>query len=726
MAENVGPGGERAMGTQAQLAKRLLRPRSRHRPVPGGGLLAAACALWLVLGLWGPGVPPGIDTLAHLVRTEIGLQEIFSRGHVNGWAPGTGVGSEIFLFYGPGLALLTGALRIVCLGLLSTAGAFKVLLFLSFVILPLAVASMARAFGLSRRAAALAAVLSLAVSSTYGPGIEGTFASGLVPVQVAAPFMVFALGQAVRLWLTPRPGLIARLAAAVAAVVVIHPISAVILAALGATTIVLLAVERATVDRLEATAARRRPFQPALPGLERFGLPPPERTRDAIVLSVAAAAVSAALAAFWLLPFLAHRDLRGALSGWITPGFATRIHEILDGKVLFRTHVVLFIVAAMIVALLVEPERRGRLALVLAPLVYLFIAHEIQRRYPFNEIAFQLPNRGLGYAGLVAVLPLALVLDRLARPLVRALGRPAEALLLLVAVAVAVWPMTPLRKAADDDVAEPVMAAAARELRRLVPEHARFVTERQPAEGEATNVTGPPFWLALASGRNVVNAFAPETTTAPEPMFVGDSMTTQEPEQAADRLARAGVTHVVTTSERGAAHFEGSPRFVRLWSSAPIAIFAVRPAPDRPEPSTQVSTDGPAGAEIVDLGNERLHVYVSARAPVTATLAVAWSPKWSARLDGRPVRLERASDGLLVVRVTPGTHDLRLAFGRDLWDRLGALVSAATLAGGGWLLLRRRRAPSVRPAPLRMGRLAGRTGRRAPVERDDAAIVEPS
>ena len=327
----------------------------------------------------------------------------------------------------------------------------------------------------------------------------------------------------------------------------------------------------------------------------------------------------------------------------------------------------------------------------LAPLMYLFIAHEIERRYPFNEIAFQLPNRGLGYAGLLAVLPLALALDRLAGPVMRALGRRAEVLVLVAAVGIAVWPMAPSRRFAQDDVARPAMAAAARELRRIVPEHARFATERQPSERDATGVVGPPFWLAVSSGRNVVNAFAPETTTAPEPMFVGDSMTTQEPDKAADRLARAGVTHVVTTSDQGAGHFARSPRFERVWTSAPLAIFGVEPAPGRPEPASQVSTDGPARAEVADHRNERLKLYVHAPAPVTATLAVAWSPKWSAHLDGRKIPLERASDGLLVVRVPSGTHDLRLEFGRDASDRLGAIVSAATVVGGGWLLLRRRR-----------------------------------
>lgn len=653
-------------------------------------LLAVACALWLVGGLWGPGVPKGLDTLAHMVRTDFGLREIFGRGHLDGWSPGTGLGSEIFLFYGPGLALFTGLLRVASLGILSTPGAFKALLLFAFLALPLAVAYLARGFGLSRRVAGLAGILSLAVSSVYGPGLEGTFTSGLAPAQVSAPLVLVALGTLVRLWLRPRPALVVPLALSVAAVIVTHPISAVIFAVLGATIVVLLLVERTVNERFEDAERRRGPLQLALPGLETFGSPPPPRTRDGVVLSALAAAVSGAFAAFWLLPFLAHRELQGDLSGWETPTLNVRLQEVLDGKVLFRPDVAFFVVAAMVVALLLEPERRGRLAIVMAPLAYLFLAHEVQRRYPFNEIALQLPNRGLGYAGLLSVLPLAVVLDRLGRALARWLGRAGYLLVAGAALAIAVWPMAPLRNAASDSVARPAMAEAARELRRLVPEHARFATERQHLEVQTTNVVGPPFWLALRSGRNVVNAFAPETTTAPEPMFVGDSMTTDPPEKAADRLARAGVTHIVTTSETGAAHFRGSARFVEVWKSGLLTILSVRPSPDRPEPASQVSTDGPTRAEVLDHGNEHLRVRTDGPGPVTATLAVAWSPKWHARLDGRPVRLERAPDGLLVVRLPAGRHELGLDFRRDVWDRLGAVATAATVTAGVWLLLRRR------------------------------------
>lgn len=71
---------------------------------------------------------------------------------------------------------------------------------------------------------------------------------------------------------------------------------------------------------------------------------------------------------------------------------------------------------------------------------------------------------------------------------------------------------------------------------------------------------------------------------------------------------------------------------------------------------------------------------VTAHAPVAATFAVAWSPKWSARLNGRDVELGATDLGLLTLALPAGTHTVDLAFARDVWDGLGAALTAATLA----------------------------------------------
>src|SRR5207302_11449165 len=80
----------------------------------------------------------------------------------------------------------------------------------------------------------------------------------------------------------------------------------------------------------------------------------------------------------------------------------------------------------------------------------------------------------------------------------------------------------------------------------------------------------------------------------------------------------------------------------------------------------------------------------------TATIALAWSPKWHASVDGRSVPLEPSADQLLTLALPAGTHRLALDFRPDAWDRLGVAVSALTLAlCGAWAVRRRHQAPLV-------------------------------
>ena len=71
------------------------------------------------------------------------------------------------------------------------------------------------------------------------------------------------------------------------------------------------------------------------------------------------------------------------------------------------------------------------------------------------------------------------------------------------------------------------------------------------------------------------------------------------------------------------------------------------------------------------------------RSWIGLTLALAWSPKWQARLNGAPVRLGQSRDGLVDLTVPAGHSALRLDYGNDGWDRLGVACTLATVVVGG-------------------------------------------
>jgi len=65
---------------------------------------------------------------------------------------------------------------------------------------------------------------------------------------------------------------------------------------------------------------------------------------------------------------------------------------------------------------------------------------------------------------------------------------------------------------------------------------------------------------------------------------------------AADTLARLGVSHVVAPTDALSDRLAESSRFRPVWRSSPLAIFAVEPRPGQPDPSSLLTTAGPASA----------------------------------------------------------------------------------------------------------------------------------
>jgi hypothetical protein len=619
--------------------------------LPAGPALGVGLALWLCAPALGALPPAGEDVMAHLVRADFALPHLLAHGRLDGWFPRFVLGQQEFLFNGPGLTWLMALVRLPTLGMLSNAGALKVLSVASVAAVCPAVWFLARSYGLSRAAAGVAAVLALAVDNPFGIGLRGTFETGLVPHQVGAVFFCLALGTLVRMLEDHRKRWLVVGGAGLALLVVTHPVSALVLAAVLALTLAVAAAGRrlgwASVRRLAATGA-----------------------------------AGAGLAGFWLVPLVAHWDLHGIVTSWEVPSLGRRLGEILDGEILFGPGMApLVVVGGLFVVV------RARLplapAMALVPVAYLVLAHLSFAALGADLVTVHLANRGLGYAGLLAVLPLAVLLEAGGRRL----GRAGPAVVLALAALLVLGPGGPDRNVTrPTDRPIPQMAAGAAALARLVADGSRFATQRDfPNEIAHTGVIHPEIWLARASGRPTLNGFNLEAVSTPEAAFQPDELDDLPPGEAATRLGRLGVSHVVTTTEDLAARLAASERFGVVWRRSPLTILAVTPVPEVPEPGSPVQAALPLESHVRQADAEHLDIEVHPPGPVTATVALAWSPKWHARLDGRPVPLGRTNGGLVRVRLPSGASRLVLDYRMDGWDRLGGLISLFTLlvlAGG--------------------------------------------
>src|SRR5688572_6979704 len=105
---------------------------------------------WTLRRLWGDRPPAGLDITGHLARLRVGVRDVVSTGHLDGWYAGAMLGYQAFLLYGPGLTIMVALLRLLTLGTLSDTGALKVLAVLAYLAVPPAMAYLARGLGLRR------------------------------------------------------------------------------------------------------------------------------------------------------------------------------------------------------------------------------------------------------------------------------------------------------------------------------------------------------------------------------------------------------------------------------------------------------------------------------------------------------------------------------------------------------------------------------------------------
>ena len=633
---------------------------SRVNPITAGCLVAVALVLWASQGVWGGRPPAGEDVMAHLVRVDFGISELVTHGRLDGWLPRFYVGYQEFLFNGPGFVWAVAAVRGLTFGLLSDLGALKVTGVLSLAAVPVSVAFFARSVALGRLAAGIAAVLSLLVSNIFGVGLQGMYSVGLLSHQVGAPLFFVALGALLRVPVDARRRWIVVAAVAVAGLAVTHLISVMVLAVF--------------YPLLAAGLLRRRPEW------------------DALVRLGVTAAAACGLAAWWLLPAVAHRDLSGAVATWGTPSLADRLYEVANGGILFRPYTVWIVFIGWAYAIVRLRDRKPfALTLVVAPVAYLVFAHWAAERWPGNDFTLQLANRGLGYAGVIALLPAAAALADAAtwatgrlRPSTPVAAPVCGAAALGVAALLVLSGLGPDR-AVVAQLAEPApeLRAAAEELARVVPDDGRFATERDyPDEISRLGIIQPANWLTAVSGRRSLNGFNLESSSTTEAALEPERIGKVPAADIAASLGRLGVTHVVAVTDHSIADFDASDRFRPVWRQGTVAIYELV------RPRGAIPYSGDLTGRVLESSPEHLRVTLDPAHATTATLGIAWSPKWHATIDDRAVPVRHTPDGLIDLTLPSGRVTVDLTYDPDNWDRLGVAISFLTLAAiSGWTVM---------------------------------------
>jgi hypothetical protein len=138
-----------------------------------------AFAVWVIHHAYGAGFLMGWDSMGHAVKVAYLREVLLPMGRWDGWFPYWHCGFQLFQFYPPGFYAVT-ALASFLPGV-QTSQAFNAMATASYLVLPVSLYLSLRAMGMGRTGALASATIAPFVGSTYGGGLMGIFAIGLIP-----------------------------------------------------------------------------------------------------------------------------------------------------------------------------------------------------------------------------------------------------------------------------------------------------------------------------------------------------------------------------------------------------------------------------------------------------------------------------------------------------------------------------------------------------------------
>ncbi|MEZ5381272.1 MAG: hypothetical protein R2754_05685 [Microthrixaceae bacterium] len=622
-------------------------------------ILVGVVVVWPVL--WG-GLPEGDDVPYHVAKNAFAFSNIFGAGHLNGWAPTFSMGSEQFLLYGPGLAALASAMRVLTLGavghesLVAWSGA------LGLVATAPAAYFLARGLRLGPTGSATVGVASLCVSVPFGVGAAGTFDLGLIPHQLATPLVLLTLGALVRAVDLEERRWVTLASVAAVAVTVTHLTSALVTAVAFGIVLGLRA----------ATPSAGRPAGGWAAAAYRVFL---------------AGALAAGFGAWWIVPLLENSGPRPPTATWTTQPLGAEVRDLLTTHLWASTAIVVATVAALGMCLVwwmsaSAPLARlapWRAAVVLAGPVLLLVLYALHQLLP-GDTALLVVNRGTGYAALLWILPLGVVADAAAN------GRPPAfglALVAVVGLAVAAAPsLIPHREdIRPASPPSPELTQVGGLLEQRVPPEGRFAWVHEDGFDQSFGPVHPDLWLAMEAQVSTLNGFGGETIS-PVDTFVQYQLAAMDPREADPLLVRNGVTHLVA-GPSVAARYDSLPGWEVAWSSPRLVLLERR---------ADVSLAAPrVGQQTTLEAWEPERVSWRSRGGDAVVLGLPAFPKWRVTVDGERVTTSD-TDGFLTVPLSgDGEHVVEARFVPSWGDRLGLLIALIAIAGRTGLLGRVRR-----------------------------------
>ncbi len=639
------------------------RPGERGRFLIGISLCCAV-AVWLTWPSWGPGIIMNLDAPRHLLRSKIMAEMFLPAGHVDGWSPYWYLGAQLFLFQSYGYFLLIGATTDLLDGWVGLHEVFKFFYMLPIVLLPAAVAWLARGLGTNRRAALAAAFASLFLGSTVGYGIPGIYGTGLLLQGVGV--VLFAL--IVPLVFDALDG--KRRAAWTAALL------------LG----VILVTHLITGAYVLATA-----------GVLALGTAISRRTVAPLVTYVALAIAALLLSAHALFPSLELRYLAGAVVGWsgAEAGFVRFLTSWSVGPGWF-------VVPAFLAALAAIVRRRGRLA-VAALLLFGTALAATSTRSPLEPaiatklVGFLLRPRALPYAIVLLAVFVGVAFDAvLARIASVPRGTSCDAIdeptvwpwrtaaSMVVCVAFVFGGLTelaslrsvvvvdsPLQSRDHDDYAQLALW-----LRANVASPAIVEIERRGLESSRIGgVRSVISLLNLDTGLFTLGGDQAELTRA-------DSRTRMlragglaaNAEESARILRSYGVSYVIATDAIARQRLGASGEYQRVYENRTVAVYRVRN-------SGAWLTGYGIESGSFEFAPEHLRWQVSAQGTglLEANVAVSWHPNWQVLVDGVAVEAIASPEHLISFAVAAGVHSVDLLYIRRRSEHIYELISLAAL-----------------------------------------------